>query len=254
MKVALIQTTLEWENPEANRKLLETRIKALETDTGLVVLPEMFTSGFTMSPEGVAETMEGNTLEWMRKWAAEKDAAITGSVVIADNNKYYNRLLFVHPEGKVEYYDKRHAFTLAGEEKVYGTGDRQLVVRYRGWKICLMICYDLRFPVWSRNTTAYDMILYVANWPLPRIGAWDTLLRARAIENLSYCIGVNRVGEDHNGHRYPGHSAVYDALGNLSVFSEHDETLYSVLDREHIISCRDKYRFLDDRDDFALNV
>ncbi|WP_461532506.1 amidohydrolase [Sinomicrobium sp.] len=253
MKVALIQTTLEWEDPKANRTLLETRIKALEKDSKLAILPEMFTSGFTMNPEVVAETMEGETVIWMRNMASERELAITGSVVITENGKYYNRLLFVHPDGEVEYYDKRHTFTLAGEDEVYDAGNKRLLVEYMGWKICPMVCYDLRFPVWSRNTSEYDLIVYVANWPLPRIAAWDTLLKARAIENMSYCVGLNRIGEDVNGHKYPGHSAAYDVLGNRLAFSDRDETLYTLLDRSEIAHNRNKFRFLDDRDQFVLS-
>ncbi|MBC9795467.1 amidohydrolase [Sinomicrobium weinanense] len=253
IKTALIQTPLTWEDPEANRKVLQKKIEELEEDTNLAVLPEMFTSGFTMHPERVAENMEGKTLTWIREVAMASDVAITGSVVITENGKCYNRLLFAHPDGKVEYYDKRHTFTLAGEDKVYDTGKKRLIVEYKGWKLCPMICYDLRFPVWARNTEAYDALLFVANWPLPRISAWDTLLRARAVENLCYCLGVNRVGQDQNGHKYPGHSAVYGVLGEEIAFSDREEIIYATLEREKITHYRNKLRFLEDRDRFTIS-
>lgn len=252
IKTALVQTPLIWENPEANRIVLRKKIDELDKDTDLAVLPEMFTSGFTMQPEQVAENMEGKTLSWIREAAMTNDVAVAGSVVIEESGKYYNRLLFAHPDGKVEYYDKKHTFTLAGEDKVYHTGEKRLVVEYRGWKLCPMICYDLRFPVWARNTEAYDVLLFVANWPLPRISAWDTLLRARAVENLCYCIGVNRVGKDQNGHEYPGHSAVYGVLGEEIAFSDREEIIYATLEREKITHYRYKLRFLEDRDGFTI--
>ncbi|RNL93456.1 amidohydrolase [Sinomicrobium pectinilyticum] len=252
IKTALIQTPLVWEKPQVNRKVLRQKINELQRDTDLVVLPEMFTSGFTMNPETVAENMEGETMTWMREVAKENEIAITGSIVIREQGKYYNRLLFVYPDGKVEHYDKKHTFTLAGEDKVYDTGTKRLVVEYKGWKICPLICYDLRFPVWARNTENFDLLLFVANWPSPRIGSWDILLKARAVENLCYCIGVNRVGEDHNGHQYPGHSAVYDVLGRQMAFSQKEETLYATPDKEKITYYRDKLRFLDDRDEFQF--
>ncbi|WP_268224892.1 amidohydrolase [Sinomicrobium oceani] len=252
LKTALIQTSLFWEDREANRNMLRQKIKQLDPDTDLVILPEMFTSGFTMTPEAVSEEMNGETLRWIKETAREFDIAITGSVVITEQDRFYNRLLFVHPEGTVEQYDKKHAFSLAGEDEVYDTGNDRLIVAYKGWKICPLICYDLRFPVWSRNTEDYDMLLYVANWPLPRISSWDILLQARAVENLCYCIGVNRVGEDHNGHQYPGHSAVYGVLGEQLAFSGKEETVYVTLDKQKITHYRKKLRFLDDRDDFEL--
>ncbi|UGU14206.1 amidohydrolase [Sinomicrobium kalidii] len=252
IKTALIQTPLIWEDPGANRQALRKKIDSLDKNTDLVVLPEMFTSGFTMKPERVAETMAGETLSWIKETAVKNNVAITGSVVIAEDGKYYNRLLFTHPDGKVEHYDKKHTFTLAGENKVYHTGKERLVVEYKGWKLCPLICYDLRFPVWARNTDAYDVLLFVANWPLPRISSWDILLRARAVENLCYCIGVNRIGRDHNGNEYPGHSAVYGVLGEQLAFSEKEEIIYTTLERDKITHYRNKLQFLEDRDEFIL--
>ena len=200
MKVAIIQTALIWENPNANRIQFEEKIRGIEQNVDLIVLPEMFSTGFTMNPETVAETMNGETISWMQTLAKHKNSAITGSLVIVENGKYYNRLVFVLPSGEIKHYDKRHLFSLAGEEKVYTKGKTKLIIEYKGFKICPLICYDLRFPVFSRNVEDYDVLLYVANWPKPRINAWNALLKARAIENMCYVVGVNRIGEDQNNH------------------------------------------------------
>jgi omega-amidase len=254
LKVAIIQTDLVWENPLHNRFAFLGKIEALPEDIDLIVLPEMFTTGFTMNISSVVETMEGDTLKWMQYLAVKMKAAITGSIIIKENNNFYNRLFFVHPSRKVEYYDKRHTFTLSGEHKVFSSGTKKLIVNYKGWKICPLICYDLRFPVWSRNEENYDILIYVANWPKPRIAAWDTLLKARAIENMSYCIGVNRVGQDANNNEYSGHSAVYDGLGKqLSNFKENEEHIEIIsLSKTHLTTIREKLRFLDDKDDFIV--
>ncbi|MCQ0111782.1 nitrilase family protein [Zhouia amylolytica] len=252
LKVALIQTHLLWENPKANRKVLFERIEGLEDDVDLIILPEMFTSGFTMNPEKVAEDMGGTTILALKELASKKKAAISGSLVVKDKNSYYNRLVFVYPSGSLGHYDKRHTFTLAGEDRVYGKGDEKTIIQYKGWKLCPQVCYDLRFPVWSRNTEDYDVLYYVANWPEVRIGAWDTLLKARAIENMSYVMGVNRIGLDGNGYNHSGHSAVYDALGNQLNYSEKEEVLYAVLTKSNSDKLRNKLRFLEDRDDFNL--
>jgi omega-amidase len=205
MKIALLNTTLVWENPAKNRANLEQKINSINESINLIVLPEMFTSGFTMNPKNVAETMQGETVSWLKQVAKAKNCAITGSLVITENENYFNRLLFVFPDGKIEFYDKRHLFTLAGEDKVYTSGKEKLIVTYKGFKICPLICYDLRFPVFARNVENYDLLLYVANWPKPRINAWDILLKARAVENMSYVIGVNRIGNDNNNLEYVGH-------------------------------------------------
>jgi len=212
LRVSIIQSNLIWEEAEANRSHFEKELEMLP-ETDLVVLPEMFTTGFTMNAKGNAEAVNGSTFLWMKSLAIKHQFAITGSIIIEEKGNFYNRLLFVKPDGSVYNYDKRHTFTLAGEDKVYTSGKNKLIVEYKGWKICPLICYDLRFPVWIRNAENYDLLVFVANWPERRIAAWDVLLRARAIENMAYCIGVNRVGKDGNGHVYKGHSAAYDVLG-----------------------------------------
>ncbi len=254
LKVALIQTDLIWENPEKNRESFSKKFQNLSEDVDLTILPEMFTSGFTMNAKAIAETIQGDTVTWMQQMASKHNTAIVGSIVVTEDNKFYNRLLFVTPNGTLQYYDKRHTFTLAGEDKVYSTGIKKLIIDYKGWKICPLICYDLRFPVWSRNTEDYDVLLYVANWPKPRIAAWDALLKARAIENMSYCIGVNRVGIDGLNIEYSGNSAVYDLFGNeISNVEVHKEQIEIItLQKEHITRYREKLKFLDDSDDFTV--
>ncbi|RAJ18080.1 amidohydrolase [Olleya aquimaris] len=254
LNIAIVQSNLVWENPVQNRNNFTAKIQSIDQTVDVIVLPEMFTSGFTMSPQSVAEPMDGETIQWMTNLAKEKNAAIVGSIVIQEDNNYYNRLVFVHPNGIIDSYNKRHTFTLAGEDKVYTKGNKKLIIEYKGFKICPLICYDLRFPVWARITKDYDILLYVANWPKARIHAWDTLLQARAIENMSYCIGVNRVGLDANNYEYPGHSAVYNVLGekltNLKPNTEGVEQV--VLSKSHIEMTRQKLRFLDDADAFSL--
>lgn len=254
LKIALIQSDLVWENPKQNRKNFSEKIDAISKDVDMIVLPEMFATGFTMNASAVAETMEGKTVSWMQKKALKTQAAITGSLIILENKNYYNRLLFVEPSGKITTYDKRHTFTLAGEDKVYSAGSKKVILEYKGWKICPLICYDLRFPVWARNVENYDILLYVANWPKPRAYAWETLLKARAIENMSYVIGVNRVGLDDVQNEYSGNSAVYDVLGhsitNIKPSKEQVEVV--VLDKNHIQFYRNKLKFLDDKDAFNL--
>lgn len=254
LNVALIQTQLVWENPEHNRRDILHKVNAITQPVDLIVLPEMFTSGFTMHPSHVAETMQGETISWMKDLAAKKQVAITGSLVIKEHDNYYNRMVFVHPEGKLEHYDKRHTFTLAGEDKVYTAGSTKIIVDFKGWKICPLVCYDLRFPVWARNVEAYDLLIYVANWPSVRMVAWDTLLKARAIENMSYCVGVNRVGTDANNHEYSGHSAVYDMMGERmdSLPYDLEATEIVSLNKEAIQSNRTKFNFLEDRDQFSI--
>ena len=255
LNIVGIQADLSWENPAENRAFFEEQINSLSENTDLVVLPEMFTTGFTMNPEKVAEKMDGETIAWMQKMASEKQAAITGSLVIEDDNKYYNRLVFVHPSGKIETYDKRHSFTLAGEDKVYNSGDKILIVNYKGWRICPLICYDLRFPVWARNTENYDLLIFMANWPVTRIKAWDTLLKARAIENMSYAIGINRTGKDANNYEYSGNSLVIDYLGEeLAALSKNQvgilKATFVKSDQKKI---REKLGFLNDRDFFKID-
>ena len=214
MKIAIIQSPLVWEDPKANRIQFEEKIKSITENVDLIVLPEMFSTGFTMHPELVAETMNGETITWLQSLCKEKNVAITGSLVITENGNFFNRLVFVFPSGEIQHYDKKHRFTLAGEDKVYTAGKNKLIVDYKGFKICPLICYDLRFPVFSRNVENYDVLLYVANWPKIRTNAWDILLKARAVENMSYVIGVNRVGVDDNNLEYIGHSQAVDFFGN----------------------------------------
>ncbi|MBT8238809.1 MAG: amidohydrolase [Croceitalea sp.] len=252
LNIALVQTHLHWENPVANKQMLQEKLDALTTQVDIIILPEMFTTGFTMNPDHVDKKEGNGTINWMQKQAKNKDAAIVGSIVYCANQAYYNRLFFVKPDGTFDHYDKRHTFTLAGEHKVYKAGNARTVINFKGFRILPLICYDLRFPVWSRNDINYDVLLYVANWPKPRISAWETLLKARAIENMAYCIGVNRVGLDGSGYEYTGHSAVYDVLGEPLVFSEKETILESQLSMSHILEQRKKLKFLNDRDGFTL--
>ena len=254
LKVIGIQTDLVWENPSENRTNLAKLIHQLDNDVDLIVLPEMFTSGFTMEPNKVAETMDGKTIDWMKTIAKNKNCAITGSLIITENDNFYNRLLFVHPSGKIEMYDKRHSFTLAGEHEKYTSGNATLIVNYKGWKICPFICYDLRFPVWSRNTKNYDLLIFMANWPVKRINAWDILLKARGIENMSYTIGVNRIGLDANDYKYSGHSAIIDYLGKeLSILEANKSGIVTaILNRKNQNKTRNSLGFLNDKDTFEI--
>ena len=253
MIVALVQLPLVWEDPKSNRVNIEQKINAIESGTDLIVLPEMFTTGFTMQPERVAETMEGKTVLWMQSLAKAKNVAITGSLIIVEEGKYYNRLVFVFPTGEIQQYDKRHLFTLAGEDGVFTAGTSKVLIEYKGWKICPLICYDLRFPVFSRNTENYDMLIYVANWPKTRINAWDTLLKARAIENMSYTIGVNRLGVDGTNLEYVGHSQIVDYLGNSVLEPQKGEGVFiAELDKNRLLDTRKKLDFLKDQDQFQL--
>jgi len=253
MKIAIIQSSLFWENPKVNGNQFEEKINDITDDVDLIVLPEMFSSGFTMQPDHVAETMQGETIAWLKQLAKAKNAAITGSLVITENGNYYNRLVFVFPSGEIQYYDKRHLFTLAGEDKVYTAGNKKLIVEYKGWKICPLICYDLRFPVFSRNTEEYDVLIYVANWPEIRIKAWDALLKARAIENVSYAIGVNRIGEDGSKFEHNGHSQVVNFLGDYILEPVEAKGVFIVeLNKAELLSARNKFDFLSDRDSFVL--
>ncbi len=215
LTLTLIQTNLQWRNPEANREQLEAEILAIPRATDLILLPEMFTSAFIADPREAAEPHPGETLDWMLKLASETGAAITGSIAAEVDGRYFNRLLFVTPEQGVHHYDKRHLFRMMGEHERYSAGETKLLVTWRGWRILPLVCYDLRFPVWCRHTAAdpYDLLLFVANWPSARNQHWRTLLQARAIENLSYVAGVNRIGQDGRGVDYQGHSAVVDFSG-----------------------------------------
>jgi predicted amidohydrolase len=254
LRISLIQSNLHWEDPEANRLSLERTMLSINDTTHLIILPEMFTTGFSMNAKNLAEEHEGVTLSWMQDIADRMNSAITGSIIVKEKGKYYNRLFFVLPDGSYDWYDKKHTFTLAGEHKTYTAGKKKLIVEYHGWRICPLICYDLRFPVWARNIEDYDLLIYVANWPKKRIAAWDALLRARAIENMSYCVGVNRVGLDGNDHEYVGHSAVYNVLGDHISETEFEKEFIDTvtLSKDHINSTRKHLQFLNDRDAFNL--
>lgn len=254
MKIALIQSSLFWENPKANRNYFEEKINSITEKVDLIVLPEMFSTGFTMNPETVFETMQGETISWLQSLAKTKNCAITGSLVIKENNNFYNRLVFVFPSGEMQFYDKRHLFTLAGEDKVYTSGNKKLIVDYLGCKICPLVCYDLRFPVFARNIEGYDVLIYVANWPKPRINAWDILLKARSVENMCYTVGVNRIGEDQNNLEHVGHSQAVDFLGNYILEPQETEGVFIVdLNKEKLLETRKKLGFLNDKDSFELN-
>ena len=254
LTIALVQTDLVWENPNQNKINISKKIGAISEKIDLIILPEMFTTGFTMNPFEFAETMDGGVILWLKSVAKTKNTAITGSLIIKENGKYYNRLIFVFPSGEVQTYDKRHTFTFAGEDKVFTAGNNKLIIDYKGWKICPLICYDLRFPVWARNVENYDVLLYVANWPKPRINAWNTLLKARAIENMCYCAGVNRVGVDSRGNTYTGNSSVYDSLGEKisTLKPDIEATEIVVLNKESLLKTRGTFQFLHDRDDFTF--
>ena len=254
LTIALVQTDLVWENPKQNKNNIDKKIDAISEKIDLIILPEMFTTGFTMNPYDFAETMDGGVILWLKSVAKTKNTAITGSLIIRENGEYYNRLVFVFPSGEIQIYDKRHTFTFAGEDKVFTAGNNKLIIDYKGWKICPLICYDLRFPVWARNVENYDVLLYVANWPKPRINAWNTLLKARAIENMCYCVGVNRVGVDSRGNTYTGNSSVYDSLGEKisTIKPQIEATEIVVLNKDLLIKNRREFQFLNDRDDFKL--
>lgn len=251
MKVSLIQSSIEWLASDRNRERAERWIAECE-ESDLVIFPEMFTTGFCMEPEIMAER-KSETLEWMMNMAKRYDTAIAGSVAVEDEGNYYNRLYLVKKDGSHVKYDKRHLFTFAGEDKVYSAGDERVVVGLNGVRILLLICYDLRFPVWSRNRGDYDMILYVANWPNSRRTPWDVLLRARAIENLSYVCGVNIVGEDRSC-RYSGGTVVVDYMGNVisSVADDCEGVATAVLDIDSLVKFRNKFPALYDADEFEM--
>lgn len=253
MKVSLVQTSVEWKSPEKNRESIGALIlKAPASD--LFVLPEMFTTGFITDPEGIAEE-GGKTLEWMKQLASACNAAVMGSIAGEEDGKYYNRLYFVKPDGSWQKYDKRHLFSFAGEDREYTAGQERVVVEYMGFRIMLQVCYDLRFPVFSRNRGDYDVLVYVANWPESRIRVWETLLKARAIENQCYVLGVNRVGSDPDA-GYCGSSAVIDFKGEVIRHAEsgREEILEAVLDMEKLERFREKFPAWRDSDKFEIKI
>jgi predicted amidohydrolase len=259
LHVSLVQTSLYWHDAAANHRHFEQLLTAVAGKTDLIVLPEMFTTGFTMAAAAVAEPVGGPTTDWMRAVAARTNAVVTGSVVTRDSDDYFNRLLWMRPDGSYETYDKRHLFRMAREHEHYSAGNRPLTVTLNGWKLRPLVCYDLRFPVWSRNLIGsqrgYDVLLYVANWPERRRHAWQTLLKARAIENLSYCIGVNRTGTDAGGIVYSGDSAAIDFLGQaLTDPSEAEFVATVTLDHAALTAFREKFPAHLDADRFELGA
>lgn len=261
LRVSLVQGDTRWHDPEANLEYYADLVGSLHGITDLVVLPETFTSGFSNDAIDRAETMDGRAVQWMRERARELDAAVTGSVQLRTGAGVSNRLLFVTPDGEVRWYDKRHLFRYAGEHERYAAGRDRLTVDWRGWRICPLVCYDLRFPVFSRNRydverpgdLDYDLLLYVANWPAARANAWRTLLRARAMENLCYVVGVNRVGTDGNGLAYDGDSAVIDYLGNaLSECTDMEVVSTTTLFLEELKGHRQRFPAMLDADRFEL--
>ena len=258
----IIQTALHWEDKAANLKMLEEKINSISQKTEIVILPEMFSTGFSMKPEELAEGMDGESVSWMKRVSAEKKIILTGSLMTKENNRYVNRLVWMLPNGQMGLYDKRHLFAYAHEHQFFSAGNKRLIASVKGWKINLLVCYDLRFPVWSRQAQhgsdekqglEYDVLIYVANWPEKRSHMWRTLLQARAIENQCYCIGVNRVGTDGNGIYHSGDSLVVNPLGEVLYHKAHDEDIYTfTLEKEELINIREKMPFWRDADPFII--
>lgn len=264
LTITLIQTDLFWEDKKANLEMLQKKIDSINEKTEIVILPEMFSTGFSMKPELLAEKMYGDTVQWMKKIAAEKKIILTGSVIIEDpstnaqGGKYFNRLIWMLPNGQYGIYDKRHLFAFADEHDHYSAGNKKLIASVKGWKINLQICYDLRFPVWSRQTPGelenkYDLLINVANWPEKRSTAWKTLLRARAIENQCFVVGINRIGEDGNKIPYDGESSIIDPLGEIIYQKKSEEDIFTyTLQKEKISEVRDQFPFWQDADLFSI--
>jgi len=255
MKVTLLQSNLVWESRKANIVAFEKQIFSLNQATDLIILPEMFTSGFSMQPHLWAEEHLGPSFQKMQIWAQKTQAAILGSLIIKEHNQYFNRAYFVFPNGTYQFYDKRHLFRMAKEDKFYSSGSNRIIVEYKSWKILPLICYDLRFPVWSRNDVNYDLLIYIANWPERRALPWKTLLKARAIENLSYVVGVNRIGKDGNGISHSGDSAVIDYKGDVISHilpnQPQAETVY--LSKSKLSDFKTKFPVHLDADTFSIN-
>jgi len=256
---SLIQTSLFWEDKGANLDQLSQKINAIDQPTEIIVLPEMFSTGFSMQPEKLAENMDGPTVDWMRRTAAAKRAILAGSIIIEEGGQFLNRFIWMLPNGELGYYDKRHLFGFAGEDQKYSAGNKRLIASVKGWKINLQVCYDLRFPVWARQNIAnvgeeeYDVLLYVANWPEKRSHAWKTLLTARAIENQCFTIGVNRVGLDGNNIAHSGDSMVVGPLGEVLYHCAYEEDVFHIsLQKEELVKTRQQFPFLKDADDFSI--
>jgi len=254
LNITLLQSDIVWEDKQANFAQYESQLASIKERKEVVVLPEMFTTGFSMQPERFAETMEGETIEWMRQMAATYRCIITGSVMIKEEERYYNRLVWMQPNGQYYHYDKRHLFAFANEDQHYTAGEKKLILQVNGWRICPVICYDLRFPVWLRNQEeAYDILIVVANWPARRAHAWRSLLVARAIENMSYVVGVNRVGNDGKEVYHNGNSAVFNPLGEV-LWEHTDEVAIKTitLEKSMLAATRAQFPFLKDADTFYI--
>jgi predicted amidohydrolase len=258
LTITTIQSNLFWEDKAANLQMLEQKINSIEQKTELVVLPEMFSTGFSMQPEVFAEPMDGETVSWMQRVSKENGIILTGSIIIEEGGQYFNRLIWMLPNGQLGHYNKRHLFAYAEEDQFYTAGNKRLIASVKGWKINLLVCYDLRFPVWARqqsseNNTEYDVLIYVANWPEKRNHAWKTLLCARAIENQCYVIGVNRVGNDGNNIYHSGNSLVIDPLGQVLYHMADEEDINTItLSKEKLEEVRTRFPFWKDADDFGL--
>lgn len=252
LKITIIQPDIIWEDIKSNLEKYSEIINGIDS-TDVIVLPEMFTTGFSMNPKMLKEKMDGNSVKWMKKTAAEKNASVVGSLIIEDNGKIYNRAIWVFPDGKIEFYDKRHLFTMGQEHLHYSPGKEKLIVEYKGWRFCPLICYDLRFPVWGRNVENYDVLIYIANWPSPRHHHWKTLLVARAVENQSFCIGVNRTGIDGSGLTYLGDSCMITSKGFADFMGEVDAAQTFEISYSELHDYRKNFPFLADRDKFQLN-
>jgi omega-amidase len=262
LTITTIQTGVQWEDKRANLKRLGERILAIPEPTELVILPEMFSTGFSMRPEALAERMDGPTLAWMQETAARKRIILTGSIIVEEEDNYYNRLIWMLPNGQYGYYDKRHRFAYAGENEHYTAGHKRLIASVKGWKVLLLVCYDLRFPVWSRQTPRrergageleYDLLLYVANWPERRAHAWKTLLQARAIENQCFVAGVNRIGDDGNGIYHSGDTMIIDPLGETLYHAAAREEAFTLTLREdELTRVRQRFPFWQDADHFSI--
>lgn len=254
IKITIFQAYLFWENVEKNLNNLELRLSSLREKTDLILLPEMFNTGFTNNVEKCAETMDGPTMHWLYEMSKKFDCVVAGSLIIQEEGKYYNRFVWMSPNGSFVKYDKRHLFGMAGEDQYFEPGNQRVILQLKGWKICPMICYDLRFPVWSRNQNeAYDLLVYIASWPDKRSGHWRSLIPARAIENQAFVIGVNRVGYDGNEIYYSGGSMCISPMGDVVYYKPEDEDLYTfTLNPKDLITARTEFPFLKDGDDFLL--
>ncbi len=252
LKISIIQTGLHWEDTEKNINMFSAKISEIPGETDIIVLPEMFNTGFSMQAALLAEEMNGPTMRWMAEQAAKKQAVITGSMMIREEGQYYNRLIWMQPDGASVFYDKHHLFGLGSEHETFTAGNQQMLIPYKGWKIFPVVCYDIRFPVWLRNTMSYDLLLVVASWPERRIAHWDMLLKARALENQCYVAACNRTGADGQGIDHPGHSVFIDPAGEVLHTLEGEETASLSFHKAQLKKTRRLYPFLRDRDHFHL--